>query len=88
MTFRPGAKLDPGRGLDERRGGTRGRMTAIVDGKYAHVPLPEAGHSRKVDVDTMYDLDRFRPQYHNRLGRPLLLGASLGTSVAEAALVG
>ena len=71
-----------------RDGGTRGRMTAIVDGKYAHVPLPEAGHSRKVDVDTMYDLDRFRPQYHNRLGRPLLLGASLGTPVAEAALVG
>jgi hypothetical protein len=26
----------------------------------------------------MYDLSRFRPQYHNRLGRPLLLGASLG----------
>jgi 6-phosphofructokinase len=71
-----------------REGGVSGRMTAIVDGKYAHVPLPEPGHSRKVDVETMYDLDRFRPQYHNRLGRPLLLGASLGMPVSEAALVG
>jgi ATP-dependent phosphofructokinase / diphosphate-dependent phosphofructokinase len=70
-----------------REGGVSGRMAAIVDGKYAHVPLPEPGHSRKVDVDTMYDLDRFRPQYHNRLGRPLLLGASLGMPVAEPALV-
>jgi len=71
-----------------REGGVTGRMTAIVDGKYAHVELPEPGHSRNVDVDTMYDLDRFRPQYHSRLGRPLLLGASLGMPVAEAALVG
>jgi ATP-dependent phosphofructokinase / diphosphate-dependent phosphofructokinase len=67
-----------------REGGIHGRMMAIVDGKYAHVPIPEPGNPRKVDVDTMYDLNRFRPQYHNRLGRPLLLGASLGSG--EAAL--
>jgi 6-phosphofructokinase len=71
-----------------RDGGVSGRMTAIVDGKYSHVPLPEPGHSRTVDVGTMYDIDRFRPQYHNRLGRPLLLGASLDAPVEEAALVG
>jgi 6-phosphofructokinase 1 len=56
-----------------------GRMVAIVDGKYAHVPIPEPGNPRKVDIETMYDPDRFRPQYHNRLGRPLLLGSSLDT---------
>ncbi len=65
-----------------RDGGITGRMIAIQDGKYAHVPIPEPGNSRKVDVDTMYDIDRFRPQYHNRLGRPLLLGASLGAGSA------
>jgi 6-phosphofructokinase 1 len=72
-----------------RDGGVTGRMMAIVDGKYAHVPIPEPGNSRRVDVETMYDLDRFRPQYHNRLGRPLLLGASLGAaSVGEPVLAG
>src|SRR6187551_2980519 len=43
-----------------------GNMVAIVDGKYAYVDIPEPGNARKVDVSTMYDLDRFRPQYHNR----------------------
>ena len=66
-----------------REGREHGRMMAIVDGKYAHVPIPEPGNPRKVDIDTMYNLIRFRPQYHNRLGRPLLLGAALGGSVAE-----
>ena len=27
-------------------------------------------------------IERFRPQYHGRLGRPLLLGASVGDAVA------
>jgi 6-phosphofructokinase 1 len=61
-----------------RDGSVTGRMIAVQDGKYTHVPIPEPGNSRKVDVATMYDLNRFRPQYHDRLGRPLLLGASLG----------
>ena len=65
-----------------RQGGITGRMMAIVDGKYAHVPIPEPGNPRKVDVATMYDIERFRPQYHDRLGRPLLLGASVGDPVA------
>ncbi len=64
-----------------RDGGVTGRMMAIVDGKYAHVPIPEPGSARKVDIDTMYDIERFRPQYHNRLGRPLLLGSTVGDPV-------
>ena len=64
-----------------RQGGVTGRMMAIVDGKYAHVPIPDAGRPRRVDVDTMYDVERFRPQYHGRLGRPLL-GLSVGAPVA------
>jgi ATP-dependent phosphofructokinase / diphosphate-dependent phosphofructokinase len=67
-----------------RDGGVRGRMMAIVDGKYAHVAIPEPGNPRKVDVPTMYDVDRFRPQYHGRLGRPLLLGSSVGDPVLMA----
>jgi 6-phosphofructokinase 1 len=69
-----------------REGGITGRMIAVQDGKYTHVPIPEPGNPRKVDVETMYDLDRFRPQYHNRLGRPLLLGASLGVAAGETSI--
>jgi 6-phosphofructokinase 1 len=66
-----------------RDGGVTGRMMAIVDGKYAHVPIPDPGlGARKVDVATMYDVNRFRPQYHDRLGRPLLLGSTVGMPVA------
>ena len=66
-----------------REGGITGRMIAVQDGKYTHVPIPEPGNPRKVDVDTMYDPERFRPQYHNRVGRPLLLGASLGVAAGK-----
>jgi len=62
-----------------RDGGTTGRMMAIVDGKYAHVPIPDPGQgARMVNVAQMYDTERFRPQYHGRLGRPLLLGSTVG----------
>jgi ATP-dependent phosphofructokinase / diphosphate-dependent phosphofructokinase len=57
--------------------GQRGRMVAIRDGHYAHttLPDPELG-PRKVDVERLYDMERFRPIYSGKLGEPLLL---LGT---------
>ena len=58
--------------------GQFGRMVAIRDGKYAHAPLPERSQgARTLDVDTMYNAERFRPRYDNRQGMPLLLGRSL-----------
>ncbi len=60
--------------LDLIRDGVKGRMTAILEGRYAHVPLPDPSlPPRTVDVATMYNEDRFRPQYSDRLGLPLLL---------------
>jgi 6-phosphofructokinase len=54
--------------------GVSGRMVAIRDGKYAHVPLPDpAVPARRVDVAEMYNVERFRPRYDGRLGEPLLL---------------
>jgi len=54
--------------------GVSGRMTAIVGGRYAHSPLPEPGTGpRRVDVESMYNVERFRPRYDGRLGEPLLL---------------
>jgi 6-phosphofructokinase 1 len=51
-----------------------GRMVAIRDGKYAETSLPAAGSTaRRVDVNGMYNVERFRPRYDGRIGRPLLL---------------
>ncbi len=55
--------------------GSAGRMAAIRDGKYAHAPLPDAAlGARKIQVAEMYNLERFRPTYHHKLGLPLMLG--------------
>ena len=54
--------------------GAMGRMVAVRDGKYAHTELPGAGaRPRRVDVETLYNTERFRPRYDGRLGSPLLL---------------
>ena len=57
--------------------GLHGRMVAISEGRYAHVAIPDPGPARRVDVSEMYNLERFRPQYHDRLGMPLLLGSHI-----------
>ncbi len=60
--------------MDLVRDGVRGRLMAIQDGKYTHAPLPDrSAGARRVDVARMYNLERFRPQYSDKLGLPLLL---------------
>ena len=60
--------------MDLMADGVYGRMMAIRDGKYAHTELPAKGSvARRVDVDAMYNLERFRPRYDGRLGLPMLL---------------
>jgi hypothetical protein len=53
------------------------------------MPLPAAGSvARRVDVDLMYNRDRFRPRYDGRLGRPMLLvglGAGAGAEQGRGA---
>jgi 6-phosphofructokinase 1 len=60
--------------MDLVQDGASGRMAAIQDGKYAHTELPQPGLGpRKVDVDVMYNVERFRPRYNGKLGEPMLL---------------
>ncbi len=60
--------------VDLMADGVAGRMVAVRDGKYSHSPLPEPGLGpRRVDVATMYNAERFRPRYDQKLGDPLLL---------------
>ncbi len=54
--------------------GRTGRMVAIRDGKYGDAPLPDpALGPRTVDVETMYNVERFRPRYDGKHGDPMLL---------------
>ena len=53
---------------------TFGRLVALVDGKYAHVELPDPKLGpRKLDVEKLYNVARFRPHYRGKLGSPMLL---------------
>jgi ATP-dependent phosphofructokinase / diphosphate-dependent phosphofructokinase len=55
--------------------GVSGRMVAIRGGKYSHSALPNPDQGpRSIDIATMYNVDRYRPIYTNRMGLPLLLG--------------
>ena len=46
----------------------------LVDGCYAMVPIPDPKLGpRKVDVETMYNTERYRPNYGNKLGLPVFL---------------
>lgn len=62
--------------------GVAGRMTAVRDGKYAHVSLAEAANPpRRVRPD-QWDAGRFRPVYAHKLGVPVMLTPSLGAAEA------
>jgi 6-phosphofructokinase len=51
-----------------------GLMAAIVDGRYAMaaIPDPKLG-PRKVDVDSMFNVERYRPSFANKEGLPVFL---------------
>jgi 6-phosphofructokinase len=67
--------------MDLIAAGVRGRMVGIRDGKYAHSPLPDPSlGARRVDVETMYNIERYRPRYIGLMGHPLLLGQSLAAA--------
>jgi 6-phosphofructokinase len=51
-----------------------GLMTAIADGKFAMVPIPDPKLGpRKVDVEKMFNTDRYRPTYTSKEGLPVFL---------------
>jgi 6-phosphofructokinase 1 len=54
--------------------GKSGLMTAIDHGCYAAVPIPDPKLGpRRVEVETMYSTERYRPTYSGKLGLPLFL---------------
>lgn len=54
--------------------GASGRMMAIQNGCYTDTEIPDPSlGARTVDVETMYNADRFRPNYANKTGLPIFL---------------
>jgi len=60
--------------MDAIEEGKSGLMTAMVNGVYqlAEIPDPKRG-PRSVDVETMYDTERYRPRYDRKIGLPVFL---------------
>jgi ATP-dependent phosphofructokinase / diphosphate-dependent phosphofructokinase len=49
-----------------------GRMVGLENGKYVHVPIPDATLGpRKVDIARLYDTNRYRPSYASKLDAPI-----------------
>jgi 6-phosphofructokinase len=54
--------------------GRSGRMVALRDGMYTHVPLNRViSGTKRVDVDEMYDVEQYRPKIADMLGKPMFL---------------
>ncbi|WP_024509698.1 6-phosphofructokinase [Bradyrhizobium sp. ARR65] len=54
--------------------GKTGLMSALVDGRYDLVPIPDAKLGpRMLDVASTYNTERYRPLYSNKRGLPIFL---------------
>jgi ATP-dependent phosphofructokinase / diphosphate-dependent phosphofructokinase len=54
--------------------GKSGLMSALVEGRYDLVPIPDPKLGpRKVDVASTYNAERFRPMYAHKRGLPIFL---------------
>jgi ATP-dependent phosphofructokinase / diphosphate-dependent phosphofructokinase len=54
--------------------GKTGLMSAVVKGCFELVPIPDPKLGpRKLDVATMYNIERYRPTYANKRGLPVFL---------------
>lgn len=60
--------------LDLIESGKFGRMVALQDGKYTHVPANSVAQGvRNVDVEQFYDVENYRPKLRAIEGKPIFL---------------
>ena len=63
-----------GMAMDAIQEGKQGLMTAVSHGSFVLKPIPDPTlGSRRVEVSTMYNTDRYRPTYDRKLGLPIFL---------------
>jgi len=54
--------------------GVSGRMCALREGTYTHVPISTITSSlKRVDVAELYDVEQYRPKVRKMLGKPMFL---------------
>jgi hypothetical protein len=54
--------------------GRSGLMAAVQEGRYAMVPIPDPKLGpRRVDIASMYNTERYRPNYERKAGFPVFL---------------
>jgi len=54
--------------------GAQGRMVALRNGTYTHVPISVTGEGvKRVDVDELYDAEAYQPKVRHVLGKPMFL---------------
>lgn len=54
--------------------GESGRMVAIREGIYTHIPMSTVTSGlKRVDVEQLYDVDEYLPKVRNVMGKPLFL---------------
>lgn len=59
--------------------GESGLMTAIDNGRYRMVPIPDPGQGpRQVEVASLYNTDQCRPRYSQKAGKPVFLCLACG----------
>jgi 6-phosphofructokinase len=60
--------------MDLIRNNVSGRMCALRDGSYTHVPLSITSSGlKRVDVDELYDVKEYKPKVRHVLGKPMFL---------------
>ncbi len=63
-----------GMAMDAIKAGKHGLMMAISNGCYAMTPIPDPKLGpRRVEVETMYNTQRYRPTYDHKLSLPIFL---------------
>ena len=56
------------------KSGVSGRMVALRDGKYSHIPMSTVTSGiKRVDVDELYDVKEYRPRIRHVMGKPMFL---------------
>jgi 6-phosphofructokinase 1 len=54
--------------------GASGRMVALRDGTYTHIPMSTVTSGiKRVDVDELYNIEEYRPKVRQVLGKPMFL---------------
>lgn len=54
--------------------GSSGRLVALRDGSYTHVPMSMISSGlKRVDVDELYDVNEYRPKVRHVMGKPMFL---------------